>query len=133
MLHHALDQDKRRAQIDIDRVVKLLERDVPDLRHAFPVPGVRDENVRPLAVLGVDVGEHARNVVGLADVDLVRGYAQRLVDESQFVDEHVDAGQARHVGEREMGAAGGQLAGTRGADSIVVSVYIYIYIYHNRV
>ena len=77
MLDHALDQDERRAQIDIDRVIELLQRDIRDLRDALAVAGVGDEDVRELlSVRGSDVGEHPRDLIGDGDVDLVRRDAE---------------------------------------------------------
>lgn len=97
MLRHALYQNKRSAHIYIDHIIEFLERYVPYLGHAFAIAGVGDENVWSLAVLAVDFGKHILDLVCLADVNFVDGYAQGFVCLFELVHQRHDAGEAGHV------------------------------------
>lgn len=110
MLDHALDEDKRRPHIDVDRVIELLQRNVPDLCHTLAIPGVGQEDVRSLSMLLVDLLEHALDLLCGSDIDLVHRDSQRsgVVDlgifRFDFLDQCVDSSTVAGICQRQMNA-----------------------------
>lgn len=76
MFHNAFDQDEGGAKVDVYRVVKFLQCDVPNLGDAFSVSSIRDKDVGALAVLFVYLKKHVLDLFCGCDVDLVDGNSQ---------------------------------------------------------
>jgi hypothetical protein len=49
------------------------------LSNAFPVSGIRDQNVWSVAVVGIDLLEHRFDLIWTSNIDLVRRDAKLLV------------------------------------------------------
>lgn len=119
MRHAQLRQQEGRLQVDPERVLELLERDVEDVGDAAPVARVGDEYVRPrLAVLDLEVQEQLlqarRQPAHVGDVhrDLAR-----LVLRRQLLRERVRRRPVLVARQRQRGALLPEIAGTRGADA----------------
>ena len=72
MWHSQLRNDERASQIDIDRVIPLLDVDFEDVAYALAMACVHDENVGMLAMLLFDFVEESLQVALFADITLVR-------------------------------------------------------------
>ena len=72
MWHSQLRNDERASQIDIDRVIPLLDVDFEDVAYALAMACVHDENVGMLAMLLFDFVEESLQVAFFADITLVR-------------------------------------------------------------
>lgn len=57
-------------------MIKFLKCNVPYLRNALAIPGIRDENVRPLSMFSIYLLEHPLDLVCGGDVHLMRGDAK---------------------------------------------------------
>lgn len=77
MFNNPLDKNKRSPQINVDRMIEFLERNIPYLRDALAIPSIRDENIRPLSMFSIDLLEHRLDLVCGGDVHLMRGDAER--------------------------------------------------------
>lgn len=116
VLDDALHQDERRPQVDVDGVVELLERDVPHLRDAFAVPGVRDQNIGSLAVLAVDLLEHSLDLLRRGHIHLVDGEAETRVLRLEFLHQRRDGGHIAGICQRKVDASLSELASTCGSN-----------------
>lgn len=81
MFDHTLDQDKRRTNIDIHRMIELLQTDIPNIRYPFTVSRVRYKNVRSLPKVSFYLIEHLLDLLCGGDIDLVNrdGQCTRLI------------------------------------------------------
>lgn len=120
MLDHPLDQHKRRPQVDGQHAVELVQRDVPHIGDAAAVPGVRNQDVRALAVILLNLREEVVELLGTAHVDLVGGDAQGDCGRGgvEGRDELVDGGSVGGEGQREVDPALGEAAGAGASDAL---------------
>lgn len=123
--HAELGQQKRRLQVDPERVRELVERDVEDVGDAAAVPGVGDEHVRPaLPVLGREVHEQLLQVRRRARAPHVRHVHRdlaRRVLRRQLPREHVRRRPVLVARQRQRGALLPEVTGTGSADADVTS------------
>lgn len=73
MRHSQLRNNKRASQVDINRIIPLLDVDLEDVAHALAVAGIHDKDVGMLAMLLFDFVEEALQVAFFADIALVGG------------------------------------------------------------
>jgi len=59
MRHRQLRNDERASQIDIDRVIPLLDVDLEDVAHTFSISCVHNDNIWMLAMLLLDFVEES--------------------------------------------------------------------------
>lgn len=71
MLDHALDKDERSTEIDVERVIKLFQGDVPHIWEAFTIASIGDKDIWSLPMLLLNLLEHGLDLLGRTDVDLV--------------------------------------------------------------
>lgn len=118
-----LAQDEARTQVDGQGEVELVDGDVEDARDALPVAGVGDEDVGAvLAVLRLDLGEDALDVVRRGDVALVDRHIGRgpLGQLLEVRDEGVYGVLVVRVGDGEVGAVEEEITGAGAADTAPV-------------
>ena len=73
MRHSKFRNDERASQIDVDRIVPLLDINFEDVAHALSIACIHDEDVWMLAVLLFDFVEEPLQVAFFADITLVGG------------------------------------------------------------
>lgn len=71
MRHSQLRNNKRASQVDINRVVPLLDTDLEDVANTLAVAGIHNKNVGMLAMLLFDFVEESLQVAFFADITLV--------------------------------------------------------------
>ena len=71
MRHSKFRNNKRASQIDIDRVIPLLDVNVEDVAHALAIACIYDEDVGMLTMLLLDLVEKPLQVAFFADITLV--------------------------------------------------------------
>lgn len=71
VLYHSFDENKRRAEINVQHIIEIVKGDIQYIGYSFPVSGVRDHDVGWVAVLGLDLLEHGLDLVGGSNVNLV--------------------------------------------------------------
>ena len=59
MRHRQLRNDERAPQVDINRIIPLLDVDLEDVAYTFAVPCVDDDNIWMLAMLLLDFVEES--------------------------------------------------------------------------
>lgn len=72
MRHSKFRYDERASQIDIDRIVPLLDINFENVAHALAIASIHDENIWMLAMLLFDFVEEPLQVAFFADITLVR-------------------------------------------------------------
>lgn len=124
--HAELGQDEAGAQIDVERVVKLVDVNVQNIRDALAVARVGHEDVGALVpadggVLLLELGEQPLNVRHRARVHGVHRDLALLVGprrRQQVLDQVVYWLSVLVARQRQRGALGPQGAGTGGPDAI---------------
>jgi hypothetical protein len=71
--HSKLRNNKRASQIDVDRIIPLLDVDLENVAHALAIACIHDEDIGMLAMLLFDFVEKPLQVAFFADITLVRG------------------------------------------------------------
>lgn len=71
MRHSQLCNNKRASQVDIDRIIPLLDVNLEDVAHTLAIAGIHDKNIGMLAMLLFDFIEEALQVAFFADITLV--------------------------------------------------------------
>lgn len=69
--HRQLCYDERASQVDIDRIIPLLDVDLEDVAHTFSISCVDDDNLGVMAMLLFDFVEESLQVAFFADITLV--------------------------------------------------------------
>ena len=72
MRHSKFRNDERASQVDVDRIVPLLDINFEDVAHTLAIACIYDEDVWMLAMLLFDFVEESLQVAFFADITLVR-------------------------------------------------------------
>lgn len=72
MRHSQLRNDERASQIDIDRIIPLLDIDLEDIAHTLSIACIYDDNIGVLAMLLFDFVKESLQVAFFADIALMR-------------------------------------------------------------
>lgn len=71
MRHSQLRNNKRASQIDIDRIIPLLDVNLEDVAHTLAIAGIHDKNIGMMTMLLFDFVEEPLQVAFFADITLV--------------------------------------------------------------
>jgi hypothetical protein len=122
-INHALYEEKRRSQINVESRLKLLELDVPDIYNPFAIACIGYQDLDMASMLSLDLSNEAADISGQRKVSFMNADIEifDIICLLELKDESFELFSVAAVGESQVHALGAQLACACSPDATSVS------------